>query len=275
YNYTGGYPFLVSRICQCIDEELEKIWTIEKIQGAVKIMLIEKNTLFDDLFKNLENDKELYDYVYDLLILGHFKPYVIYDPIVDMGVRYGFFKKVGNGSDRVAVSNRIFELLMTNYYIAIDLRSKKQVTGVFSSDIIKDGRFDMELCLRKFADHYAEIFNAGDAEFLERHGRLLFLSYLKPLINGQGFYHIESQFTDLRRMDIVVDFGRDQFIVELKIWRGEKYEDEAYEQLAGYMETKKAATGYLITFDFRKEAHKLRKTEWIEIDGKQIFSVVI
>ncbi|MDR2419161.1 MAG: hypothetical protein LBD79_08905 [Treponema sp.] len=29
----------------------------------------------------------------------------------------------------------------------------------------------------------------------------------QPLINGACFYHIESQFTDLRRMDIVVDYG--------------------------------------------------------------------
>jgi len=36
-------------------------------------------------------------------------------------------------------------------------------------------------------------------------------------------YHIESRYTDLRRMDVVVDFGRDQFIVELKIWHGDKY----------------------------------------------------
>jgi hypothetical protein len=210
-----------------------------------------------------------------LLILGNYKPYVIYDPIVSTGVRYGFFKKLSNGSDRVAISNKIFELLMTDYYISKDLRSKKQITGVFHSDITKDGRFDMELCLRKFADHYAELFNKTDIEFLERHGRLLFLSYLKPLINGQGFYHIESQFTDSRRMDIVVDFGRDQFIIELKLWRGEQYEQKAYNQLIGYMEIKKAMTGYLLTFDFRKDTTKNHKAEWIEIDGKHIFNISV
>jgi hypothetical protein len=133
----------------------------------------------------------------------------------------------------------------------------------------------MELCLRKFARHYAELFNETDAEFLERHGRLLFLSYLRPLINGQGFYHIESQFTDLRRMDIVVDFGRDQFIIELKRWKGEEYEKKAYEQLIGYMDSKNADTGYLLTFDFRKEARKDRRTEWVQVGGKRIFEVIV
>jgi hypothetical protein len=76
-------------------------------------------------------------------------------------------------------------------------------------------------------------------------------------------------------MDIVVDYGSDQFILELKIWNGEKYNQEAYEQLLGYMEAKKAETGYLLTFDFRKEVNKERRTDWIEIDGKKIFEVII
>jgi hypothetical protein len=133
----------------------------------------------------------------------------------------------------------------------------------------------MELCLRKFAEHYAEIYNQGDTEFLERHGRLLFLSYLKPLINNQGFYHIESEFTDLRRMDIVVDFGREQFIIELKLWRGEASHAEGYAQLCGYLESKRADVGYMLTFDFRRESNKTRRAEWVEVGGKMIFDVVV
>jgi hypothetical protein len=133
----------------------------------------------------------------------------------------------------------------------------------------------MELCLRKFAEHYAEIFNDGDIKFIESHGRLLFLSYLKPLINGEGFYHIESQFTDLRRMDIVVDYGREQFIIELKIWHGEQYANEAYKQLCGYLNSKRADTGYLLTFDFRGKSNKESKAEWIEVNGKRIFDVIV
>ena len=272
HSYTDGYPFLVSSICRYIDEKLAKEWTIEGVQKAVKFIVSKANTLFGDVFKNLRNDTELHDYIYGLLIKGTMPPFVIHDPIVAAGVRYGYFKDVAGN---VSISNKIFELAMTEYFISKDLRNKKQVTGVLSDDVIKDGRFDMELCLRKFAEHYAEIYNDKDAAFLEKHGRLLFISYLKPLINGEGFYHIESQFTDLRRMDVVVDYGRDQYIIELKIWRGEQKEREAYEQLCGYLNTKRADTGYLVTFDFRKEANKERRAEWVEVDGKKIFDVII
>ena len=163
---------------------------------------------------------------------------------------------------------------MINYYISKDLCGQKKVNGVLQYDIVQNGKFDMELCLRKFAEHYAEIYSDADTAFLERHGRLLFLSYLKPLINGQGFYHIESAFTDLRRMDIVVDFGKQQFIVELKLWRGEAYRLQGYTQLCGYLESKRIDTGYMLTFDFRK-SDKIRGAEWIEFDGKHIFDVMV
>jgi hypothetical protein len=275
HSYTSGYPFMVSRICQHIDEKLDKDWTLGGVRKAVRILLDEKNMLFDDVFKNIENDKALGKYIYELLVLGELKPYVIYNATVSTGDRYGFFKKQTNGSERVAISNKIFELLMTEYFISEDLHDKKQITGVLHSDVIKNGTFDMELCLRKFAEHYAELFNDDDVAFLERHGRLLFISYLKPLINGHGFYHIESEFTDQRRMDIVVDFGREQFIIELKRWDGPAYQAEAYAQLCGYLESKSADTGYLLTFDFRSEGNNVRKAEWVDVEGKRIFDVMV
>jgi hypothetical protein len=271
HNYTSGYPFLVSRICQIIDEKLDRDWTVKGVQNAVQILLFEKNTLFDDLFKNLENNKELSEYLYNLLILNGSRSYITFNSTVLIGDRYGYIKNV-NG--QAAVSNRIFELLMTDYYIEKDLCEKKKVNNVEQYDIVNDNKFNMELCLRKFAEHYAEIFNDNDLEFFERHGRLLFLSYLKPLINGLGFYHIESQFTDSRRMDIVVDFAKQQFIIELKLWRGKQYQADSYKQLCGYLDSKGTDTGYLLTFNFRKET-KIHKAEWIEIDGKKIFDVMV
>jgi hypothetical protein len=272
HSYTSGYPFLVSRICKHIDEKLDRNWTVAGIQQAVKILLFESNTLFDDMFKNLENNKELYALIYDLLILREVKPFVIYDPVIGIGAMYGFLKNV-DGS--ISVANKIFELRIIDYFISKDMRNKRQITGVLQRDVVRDGIFDMELCLRKFAEHYAEIYNKRDDKFIEREGKLMFLSYLKPLINGQGFYHMESQLVDLRRMDIVVDFNQQQFIIELKVWGGQVRHAEAYTQLCVYLDSKHTDTGYLLTFDFRKERNKISKAEWIEVDGKRIFDVMV
>jgi hypothetical protein len=273
YNYTSGYPFLVSRMCKHIDEKLDKDWTPSGVRNALQIIIKEENTLFDDIGKNLENNKQLYDLIYDVLIVGNQRSYSNINPTVKTAVMYGIIKQTDKG---FVIHNKIFELVICNYFIAKDEEQKnKCINRVLQYDVVKDGKFDMELCLRKFAMHYAEIFNERDYGFLENHGRLLFISYLMPLINGQGFYHIESQFTDLRRMDLVIDFGKDQFIVELKIWRGDSKHQEAYDQLLGYMDSKNVREGYLLTFDFRKIKDNHARAEWVEFDNRRIFDVVV
>ncbi len=275
YTYTSGYPFLVSMICKHIDERLNKDWTVSGIQGAIKIILTEKNTLMDDIFKNLENYPGLYDLIYRILILGESIQFNYGVPALELAHMYGIIKFRNSVCNDIKISNRIFEIAISNYLIMHEILNNKKsgTSDVIVEDIVKNHIFDMELCLRKFAEHYKEISNEMDLEFLERHGRLLFLTYLKPLINGQGFYHIESQFTDLRRMDIIVDFGKDQFIIELKLWKGEAAQKNAYEQLMGYMDSKNAKKGYLLTFDFRK--NKETKAEWVNMNGKEIFEVIV
>jgi hypothetical protein len=100
------------------------------------------------------------------------------------------------------------------------------------------------------------------------------MTYLKPFINGHGFCYIESECNDFK-IDIIVDYDAEQFIIELKIWYGKKYHEEAYEQLANYLKIKNADTSYLLTFDFRKEADKECKAERIELDGKKKFDIIV
>lgn len=74
-------------------------------------------------------------------------------------------------------------------------------------------------------------------------------------------------------MDVVVDFGAEQYILELKLWYGNKKHEDAYEQLYEYLEGKCAQEGYLLTFDFRKQ--KMRRMEWVNYKGKRIFDLVV
>ena len=110
--------------------------------------------------------------------------------------------------------------------------------------------------------------------FLEKEGRLLFLTFLKPIINGVGFYYVEPQTRDNRRMDLVVNYGHQEFIVELKIWRGDKYEQTGREQLSEYLAIRDMDEGYLVTFDFSKNK-STANPQWIEVNGKRIFEAVV
>ena len=94
----------------------------------------------------------------------------------------------------------------------------------------------------------------GDSgeRFLEEEGRERFLTYLSPIINGTGTYSIEEQTRDQRRMDIVIHwFGR-RYVIELKVWRGERYHAEEERQIESYLDHFGLSVGYLLSFDFRR-----------------------
>lgn len=271
YRYTSGYPFLVSNICKIIDKKLSKNWTPKGVEEAVKILLEEKNTLFEDLVKNLENNKELNGLVYDILIEGRKIHFNIDNPIIDIGVVYKILKKKDTN---IVISNKIFELRIYNYLISKRSIQKGEIVKYEDRiKFIKNNNLDMELVLNKFQEIMYQEFRTKDLKFIEREGRLLFLCFLKPIINGKGFYYVEPETRMDNRMDIVVTYGEEQNIIELKIWHGENYEQEALEQLHGYLESKREDKGYLISFNFNK--NKEYTKAWKKYKEKNIYAIVV
>lgn len=94
----------------------------------------------------------------------------------------------------------------------------------------------------------------------------------RKVVNS-GFYYVEPQTRDNRRMDLVVTYGKQEFIIELN-WRGDKYEESGRDQLAAYLATRYMNEGYLVTFDFSKDK-KVTEPQWIDWNGKRIFEVIV
>ena len=83
---------------------------------------------------------------------------------------------------------------------------------------------------------------------------------LSLIINGSGDYCVESQTRDNKRMDLLIDEKGERFIIELKIWRGEKYPAEGEQQLAGYLKRMRLDQGYLLTYSIKKSKEIVVKT---------------
>ncbi|NMM64416.1 AAA family ATPase [Clostridium sp. P21] len=269
YFYTNGYPFLVSRICEIIDEsQLE--WNKDSISKAVKELLQENNTLFDDLVKNVENNNELREYIFDLIINGSEKTFNIDNPIISLGIVFGYFKNV-NG--RVNISNRIFQERLYNYFSS-KLENKTDMSNYnFRDNFIIDNKLDFEKILLRFQQFIKEQYSSIDSKFIEREGRLLFLSFIKPIINGVGFDFKEVQISEEKRLDIVVTYLSNKYLVELKIWRGIEYHKKGLKQLKDYLDIQGLDKGYLVVYNFNKD--KEYKEEKIEYEGKEIFAVYV
>jgi len=273
-DYTNGYPYLVSRICQYIENGLNRDWTKNGVMETVKKILVERSTLFDDIFKNIESCPDLKELLRALTVGNRDYLYNIDNQAIQLASTFGIVEE----KDRlVAVHNRIFEVRITNYFVSEKTAADNRIIPSSSiNSVAGKESFDMPLFLEKFANHYYEIYNGKDIKFLERECRLLFITYLRPYLNGGGFYHLESETRDGERTDVIVDYKTEQFIVELKLWYGESAHEDAFEQLYGYLESKNKDTGFLITFDFRKTGNTGQpQFKRVEYKGKKFFDVMV
>lgn len=276
YFFTGGYPYLVSRICQIIDEKVivnsNISWSIEHVRQGIKIINEEVNTLFESIVKNLENNNELYELVNRILVDGEQIIFNPLDPTISLGVTYGIFKKGENG---VEIGNIIFEEIIYNYMISKvrTITNKMSLYNVKSSFVAEDGSLNIVKILQRFQQFMKEQYSAKDKEFIEHHGRLLFLAFIKPIINGTGFDFKEVQISEEKRLDLVITYNSFKYIVEMKIWRGTKYHEEGLKQLYDYLDIHGLSEGYLLIFNFNK--NKEYKENIVRYNDKDIFEVYV
>ena len=274
YKYTSGYPVLVSQVCKVIDENLGKIWTKENVLKAVKFIANDdKFVLLDDISKNLQRHSDLHNLLYDITISGTQYMYSPVDPVMKLAIMFSYIKKGDNSG--VDIHNLIFEDAIHTYFINEYRRNHSKERQQFSYDYIQNGDLNMEMIIGRFKEIMADRYKDSDQQFLEYHGRLLFLCFIKPIINGTGFCYFEPQTKNGGRMDLIVNYNQKEYIVELKIWRGSKYETDGKTQLANYLKQRNLPEGYLITFSFLKNKVVQEEPEWIEHDGKRIYEAVV
>ena len=131
----------------------------------------------------------------------------------------------------------------------------------------------MKLILTKFVEHFSDLYGDREDSFIEEEGRKYFLLYLRPIINGTGNYYIEARTRSLRRTDVIVDYRGEQFIIELKIWRGHEYNSRGEKQLADYLDYYHQKVGYMISFAFNK--NKKSGVYEVKLDDKIIIEAIV
>lgn len=271
-EYTGGYPSLVCRLCKKIDED-KLGWNQTGLLAAVRSLLAEEdNTLFDDLIKKINQFPEMNEMFEQILYHGKEYPYNTDISYIDIAKRFNYIKKENN---KVAIANRIFEVRLYNLYWAraVAEKNKAVIEQYDKSQFINNGRLDMERVLEKFSQHYNDIYTEKDVKFLETECRKMLMLYVKPIINGTGNYYIEAETRDGTRTDMVIDYLGEQFVIEMKIWRGEVYQQKGEEQLAEYLEKLHVNKGYLVTFNFNKNKEIGRSEK--NICGKTVVEYVL
>jgi hypothetical protein len=271
---TSGYPFLVSRLCKIIDEEIQplKRWDLVDIDTAFNMLLKEDNTNFQSLIKNLENNRSLYDMVFRIVLEGENIGYNLDNPDIEQGVTHGVFR---DDNGRLRIHNRVYEQRIYNYMASKVETSSNMGHYNFRGHFLDNSgnQLNMKEVMFRFQIFLKEQYSEKDVEFLERNGRLLFLAFLRPIINGKGFDFKEVEISEEKRLDIVVTYNSQKYIIELKKWYGEEAHQKGLRQLSDYLDRQNQNSGFLIIYDSRRLSNRIGENETVNIDSKQIFMV--
>lgn len=156
YDYTSGYPFLVSRLCKLMDEEVSgkngfasksAARTREGFYEAVRMILLEKNTLFESLIGKLTDYPELKEIIRTMLFTGKSIAYNSDTPAVDIAGMFGFIK---NHDGKIEVANRIFETRLYNLYLSEEEIRNNEIQRDVQQDknqFIENSRLNMKRIL--------------------------------------------------------------------------------------------------------------------------------
>lgn len=140
-----------------MDFKMDMSFSAEDIAGmleAEKVLLGERNTLFESMVNKLHDFPDLRDMVYSILFIGRESSYNSLNETVGTAEMFGFIKNEGGV---MVIANRIFEMVFYN----------------------------------------------------------LFLTSAKN----------QNRTRNMERTDVIVDYGGEQMVVELKIWRGNAYNE--------------------------------------------------
>ena len=165
FFFTSGYPYLVSKLCKIIDEDIlpektDKEWTEDDVNQAFNLILrAEQNANFETLVKNLEDYPKLYELVYSMIFDSYILFYEPHNPVIQYGFTYGIFAH--SETSRVVIHNKIYQERIANMMLSRWQMDNPQISipTLKSRDFIKEtpskDDLDMQKMLVKIAEFHA------------------------------------------------------------------------------------------------------------------------
>ena len=281
HRQTAGQPFLVNRFAQILTEEMdipktETITMTHFSQAHIEIRE-EDNANLTHLMTNIRRDPS---YKNILMRIVSYERGVRFNPrreIISELVTLGVIGKAPDGMCQIV--NPIYQYCILQAF-------KPEMNGLEQDYLPEDtdfldyltptGQINMELLLDNFQNFIARVgFRILQVPETPKEyvGQDLLYAYLDQFISLiRGAMFLEAQ-TGRGRMDMIIVHNGHKYIVETKIWEGERRYDSGKEQLAAYLKLERVCEGYYVVFDHRTEPEPRLETE--TIDGVTIRCYVI
>ena len=283
HKQTAGQPFLVNRAAQIMTEELDIPKTdmieMEHFAKALMQLLEERNANIEYLLTNIRRDRRFERLLMKIASYERGVPFNLDLDIINELTMYGVIKK---GPDRMCeIANPIYQhRIIQAFKPAINGLEEVYFSEESDADFIDylspSGIIDMKSLLDNFKDFIARsgfrILQVPESP-KEYVGQNLLYAYLDHFIRTIGADMFLEVQTGRGRIDLIILYKSRKYIVETKIWEGDRYYQAGKKQLTAYLKSEKVDEGYYIVFDHRTNPEARVETE--DLDGVSIRSYII
>ncbi len=281
HKQTGGQPFLVNRFGQILTDEMDIPLTetigMEHFLTAHANISQERSVNIQHLLTNVRRDPRFKSILMKIISYESGVPLNPHDDLMNELITYGVIAK--GKEDLCEIVNPIYQQCILQAFRPLFNGLENDYfpeDTYFEDHLTPEGYIDLERLLNNFRDFIARVgfrilqVPNTPQEFV---GQDLLYAYLDQFVSiVRGNMYLEVQ-TGRGRMDLVIFHNRRKYIVETKIWEGEKRYQSGKKQLRAYLTLEKAAEGYYVVFDHRETSAALTETE--TEDGLTIRSYVI
>ena len=273
HKQTAGQPFLVNRFAQILTEELD-IPKTERINmthfsEAHTRLLRERNVNIQHLITNIRRNPRFETLLMEIVSYDRGADFNLHNEHINELATYGVIEEGPEGMCEIV--NPIYQYcIIKAFQPLINGLEREYFPEDAETDFLDYLAPDGQIRLQPLLDNFRNFIARAGYRILqvpetpkEFVGQYLLFAYLEQFVRlVRGRMYLEVQ-TGRGRMDLLILHNSQKYIVETKIWEGERSYTTGKKQLAAYMRLEEATEGYYVVFDHRKNPMPQAETEII------------
>ena len=263
HKQTNGQPFLVNRAAQILTAELNilktETITLDHFSKAHTQLLEEGNTNMSHLLTNIRTDPRFESVLMRITSYERGLRFNPDDEIIAELATYGVIAKSTDGMCEIVnpiYQHRILQAFKPLFNGLEDEYFSEENGDDFIDYLTPDGVIEMGALLDNFQAFIARagfrILQVPDTpqEYVGQHLLYAYLDTFVQIVRGDMFLEVQ---TGRGRMDLLLLHNQRKYIVETKIWEGDRSYQAGKQQLATYLKSEGVTEGYYVVFDHRQK----------------------
>jgi hypothetical protein len=269
YELGQGHPWLTNALADQIVRrdvrDRQVAITVEHVESAKETIILERRTHIDSLVAKLREDRVRR--IIDPMIAGEQPDGDMLDDDLAYVVGLGLVRRVGG---MVQIANPIYREVIPR---AMTYARQVSIANDPAGYVLPNGSLDM----LKLMKHWQKFWRidghlaADGFGYRESGPHLMLMAFLQRVINGGGKIHREY---GLGRgaLDLLIEWKIEKHAIEVKLRRDTETEEDALEQVAGYLDHLGLEHGWLVLFDLRSTLSWKERTYQRDVEflGKRI-----